>query len=161
MLDHDDDGALGVVINRPTPVPSATSCRPGSRLRDRPGVLFQGGPVAPDSALGLAVLPGDGTDASRSAGGGCRRDSAWSTWTRRPSCSAAELAGCGSSPATPAGAPGSSRTSSTRAPGTSCESDGAGDAFTAHPERLWRAVLRRQGGELAMVATYPDDPSLN
>ena len=35
------------------------------------------------------------------------------------------------------------------------------DAFCAEPGRLWSAVLRRQGGELAYVATYPDDPSLN
>ncbi len=35
------------------------------------------------------------------------------------------------------------------------------DAFCAEPERLWPAVLRRQGGELAYVATYPDDPGLN
>ena len=26
---------------------------------------------------------------------------------------------------------------------------------------LWKAVLRRQGGNLAMVANYPEDPSLN
>jgi putative transcriptional regulator len=35
------------------------------------------------------------------------------------------------------------------------------DAFLAEPERLWPAVLRRQGGEFAIVATYPDDPMLN
>jgi putative transcriptional regulator len=35
------------------------------------------------------------------------------------------------------------------------------DAFAADPGKLWRTVLRRQGGELAMVATYPDDPSAN
>jgi putative transcriptional regulator len=35
------------------------------------------------------------------------------------------------------------------------------DAFSAEPEQLWPAVLRRQGGELAYVATYPDDPGLN
>ena len=35
------------------------------------------------------------------------------------------------------------------------------DAFAADPEKLWRTVLRRQVGELAMVATYPDDPSAN
>ena len=35
------------------------------------------------------------------------------------------------------------------------------DAFAADPGRLWRTVLRRQGGELAMVATYPDDPNAN
>jgi putative transcriptional regulator len=36
-----------------------------------------------------------------------------------------------------------------------------GDAFSADPARLWPAVLRRQGGELAYLATYPDDPGLN
>ena len=35
------------------------------------------------------------------------------------------------------------------------------DAFVTEPERLWPAVLRRQGGGLALVATYPDDPVLN
>ena len=29
------------------------------------------------------------------------------------------------------------------------------DPFMADPQRLWQAVLHRQGGELAMVATYP------
>ena len=36
-----------------------------------------------------------------------------------------------------------------------------GDAFSVDAERLWRAVLRRQSGELAWVSTAPDDPSLN
>ena len=36
-----------------------------------------------------------------------------------------------------------------------------GDVFVADPERLWPAVLRRQEGDLAFVATYPDDPGLN
>jgi len=35
------------------------------------------------------------------------------------------------------------------------------DVFDPQPEQLWRAVLRRSGGALALVATYPDDPSLN
>ena len=34
------------------------------------------------------------------------------------------------------------------------------DAFAAEPEGLWRSVLRRQGGDLALVATFPDDPVL-
>ncbi|WP_435846053.1 YqgE/AlgH family protein [Streptomyces diacarni] len=36
-----------------------------------------------------------------------------------------------------------------------------GDVSSPDPERLWRSVLRRQRSELALVATYPDDPSLN
>ena len=33
------------------------------------------------------------------------------------------------------------------------------DAFCAEPERLWPAVLRRQGGELAYVATIHTTPA--
>jgi putative transcriptional regulator len=36
-----------------------------------------------------------------------------------------------------------------------------GDTFTTTPERLWRDVLRRQPGDLALVSTFPDDPSDN
>ncbi|MFM8826687.1 MAG: YqgE/AlgH family protein [Actinomycetota bacterium] len=36
-----------------------------------------------------------------------------------------------------------------------------GDAFTGDPEGLWRAVLARQGGELAAIARFPADPNLN
>jgi putative transcriptional regulator len=40
--------------------------------------------------------------------------------------------------------------------------DGAfADAFSTTPDTLWRVVLRRQGGDLAMVSTYLADPSLN
>src|SRR5262249_38465495 len=35
------------------------------------------------------------------------------------------------------------------------------DVFDPEPQQLWSAVLRRSGGALALVATYPDDPSLN
>jgi putative transcriptional regulator len=36
-----------------------------------------------------------------------------------------------------------------------------GDLLSAEPETLWRQVLRRQPGELAYVATFPDDPAMN
>ncbi len=35
------------------------------------------------------------------------------------------------------------------------------DLFGADPDRLWSAVLGRQGGHLALVARMPEDPSLN
>jgi putative transcriptional regulator len=37
----------------------------------------------------------------------------------------------------------------------------ARDAFVDDPASLWRDVLRRQGGGLAYVASFPPDPSLN
>jgi putative transcriptional regulator len=35
------------------------------------------------------------------------------------------------------------------------------DPLSADPEGLWRRVLRRQGGALALVSGYPEDPALN
>ncbi len=35
------------------------------------------------------------------------------------------------------------------------------DALSPVPEALWRLVLRRQGGDLAMMANFPTNPSLN
>jgi putative transcriptional regulator len=35
------------------------------------------------------------------------------------------------------------------------------DVFTSRPEGLWSQVLARQGGQLALVARMPVDPSVN
>jgi len=37
----------------------------------------------------------------------------------------------------------------------------ARDPVSADPEGLWRRVLRRQGGALALVSGYPSDPAAN
>ena len=36
-----------------------------------------------------------------------------------------------------------------------------GDVFGAHPDRLWRDVLRRQGGAVGRLALFPDSPMFN
>ncbi|MFQ5571501.1 MAG: YqgE/AlgH family protein [Rhodothermales bacterium] len=33
--------------------------------------------------------------------------------------------------------------------------------FSEQPDTLWRAVLRRMGGEYALLANFPDDPRMN
>jgi putative transcriptional regulator len=35
------------------------------------------------------------------------------------------------------------------------------DPFTGEPASLWSSVLRRKGGQYAMLATMPVDPSMN
>jgi putative transcriptional regulator len=37
----------------------------------------------------------------------------------------------------------------------------ASDPFAERPEDLWRDVLRRQRGRLAMFANFPPDPTAN
>lgn len=58
LLDHDEEGSLGVVLNRPTPVDVGDILEDWADLAGEPGVVFQGGPVSLDSALGVAVVPG-------------------------------------------------------------------------------------------------------
>jgi putative transcriptional regulator len=36
-----------------------------------------------------------------------------------------------------------------------------GDAFRLDAQDMWSTVLRRQGGQLALIATFPADPSMN
>jgi putative transcriptional regulator len=165
VLDHDEDGALGVVINRPTPVDVAEVLPVWQPLATEPGVLFQGGPVALDSALGLALVPTDGDD----------EPLGWRRVVGRvglvdldvpPEVLAAEVtrlrifagyAGWGAGQLEDELAEGAWYVVEARFGGP----DDAGDPFTRAPEDLWRSVLRRQGGDLAMVSTYLDDPSLN
>jgi putative transcriptional regulator len=159
VLDHDESGALGVVVNRPTSVPVADVLPSWQPFATDPGVLFHGGPVAVDSALGLAVLPGNG--AAEPLG-----------WRRvvdglglvdldtPPEVLAAALVDLRIFAGYSGWGTGQLEDELT---------EGAwfvvphqpGDAFTVEPSSLWRTVLRRQGGDLAMVSTYPDDPSLN
>jgi putative transcriptional regulator len=37
----------------------------------------------------------------------------------------------------------------------------ADDVFTPDPDGLWSAVLERKGGQYALVARMPEDPSVN
>ncbi|CAL9556573.1 hypothetical protein SUDANB145_04532 [Streptomyces sp. enrichment culture] len=159
LLDHDEEGSLGVVLNRPTPVGVGDILDGWAALAGDPGVVFQGGPVSLDSALGVAVVPGDG-------------DGDPLGWRRVHG--AIGLVDLEAPPELLAPAVGSLRIFAGYAgwgPGQLEDelAEGAwyvvesepGDVSSPLPERLWREVLRRQRSELAMVATYPDDPSLN
>jgi len=160
LLDHDAQGALGVVLNRPTPVDVAAVLDGWAPLAGDPAVLFQGGPVALDSALAVAVVPGEDHSAAPLG------------WRRVHG--AIGLVDLEAPPEVLAGVLGGMRVFagySGWSPGqledeiaegawhlVDCE---AGDVSCAQPDRLWREVLRRQRGPLAMLATYPDDPLLN
>ncbi|MGW8380039.1 YqgE/AlgH family protein [Streptomyces sp. ODS28] len=235
LLDHDEEGSLGVILNRPTPVGVGDILENWASLAGEPGVVFQGGPVSLDAALGVAVVPTvDGGDGGRDGAGadgavsaatrehaaaddppegtapedGVREDGAPDDGVRgedgAPDGDALdpdaldddaprgeESAGDGplgwrrvhgaiglvdleAPPELLAAELGSLRIFAGYAgwgPGQleSELSEGAwyvvdaepGDVSSTSPEGLWRSVLRRQRSELALVATYPDDPSLN
>jgi putative transcriptional regulator len=50
LLDADEDGAMGVVINRPSPVPVISVLAEWGDIVAEPEVLFRGGPVSPEGA---------------------------------------------------------------------------------------------------------------
>ncbi|MBM7442803.1 YqgE/AlgH family protein [Streptomyces sp. HB132] len=175
LLDHDEEGSLGVVLNRPTPVGVGDVLASWAGLAGEPDVVFQGGPVSLDSALGVAVIPGDeGLDPGGPSPGPPLRPGAGVPIGWRRVHGAICLVDLDTPPELLAAALGSLRIFAGYAgwgPGQleGELADGAwyvvesepGDVSSPHPENLWRAVLRRQRSELAMIATYPDDPSLN
>lgn len=55
MLDHTDEGAIGVVLNRPSPIGLADAVPQWARLAAEPQVVFLGGPVAQGSVIALAA----------------------------------------------------------------------------------------------------------
>jgi putative transcriptional regulator len=157
ILSHDDDGALGVVVNRPTGVPVTEILPNWQPVVTAPGVVFHGGPVSLDSALGLVAMA-DGTEplgVRRVSGQVGVVDLDTPPEIVQPGVVAMRVfAGyAGWSP---------EQLESEIAEGSwyvvDAEPD---DAFRDDAEALWRAVLRRQDGPLALMATFPPDPSLN
>ena len=163
LVEHEDEqGSLGVVLNRPTKIPVGQVLEPWTELATDPSVVFTGGPVSPNSALALAHVPGTDEPVGGHPLGGA------------PAMARLGLVDLDAPPGLLAAAIVSLRVYAGYAGWSSGQLDaeieeGAwyvvpaepSDAFCPDPERLWTAVLRRQGGELAYVATYPDDPGLN
>jgi len=163
LLDHDDAGSLGVVLNRPTPVGVRDVLAPWARLAGSPQVVFQGGPVSLDSALGIAVVPGESRDDGPRDPLGWRRVHGaigLVDLEAPPELLAAELGSLRIFAGYAGWGPGQLEDELVEGAWYVVDSE-PGDVSVPAPERLWRAVLRRQRNELAMVATYPDDPSLN
>jgi putative transcriptional regulator len=160
--DEPEDGTLGVVLNRPTEVPVGQVLEPWTELVTGPSVVFKGGPVSPNSALALGLAQGEDEPVG------------WRSLDGSPLMSRIGLVDLEAPPELLAGGITSFRVFAGYAgwgPGQlRAEIDeGAwyllpaepADAFFSQPERLWPAVLRRQGGVMALMATYPDDPALN
>ncbi|GAA2441612.1 YqgE/AlgH family protein [Streptomyces sp. NPDC007076] len=157
LLDHDEEGSLGVVLNRPTPVGVVDILTSWAGLTGEPDVVFQGGPVSLDSALGVAVIPGDeGPLGWRRVYGAI----GLVDLEAPPELLAAALGSLRIFAGYAGWGPGQLETELTEGAWYVVESE-PGDVSSPRPEHLWRAVLRRQRSELAMIATYPDDPSLN
>jgi putative transcriptional regulator len=143
VLAHTDEGALGVVLNRPGGLEVGEVLPDWAHLAAAPGAVFIGGPVQPDTVLCLGQTA-DGwrtvdvsEDPSTTDVSSIRLFAAYAGW------SAEQLE------------------AEIEAGGWYVVDSMAGDPFTSAPDELWRRILRRQGGRVALASTSPDDPSLN
>lgn len=141
LLNHDDDGSLGVVLDRPTTIDVEEFLPAWVDAVATPAVVFAGGPVDPEVGIGVAIRFGsmEVVDLTAEPVGDApvRIFSGYAGWG--PGQLEAELA---------------------EAAWFVTESD-SGDVVTDRPEELWSAVLRRQPGRLALFASFPPDPRLN
>lgn len=158
VLEHGDEGALGVVLNRSGPLSVSETFHDWARITSRPPSVFIGGPVAAETVITLAHA----TDP----------DAPPEEWV--PVFGGVGVLNVGSSPdgvallidgmrvfAGYAGwAPGQLE-GEIEAGGWFVVDAQPDDVFTADPELLWAAVMRRQPGRLSLFAACPPDPSTN
>jgi len=158
VLEHSDDGAVGLVLNRPSDTEVAEPLPEWDDVAAVPSVIFVGGPVSQSAVIGLARSGAAGTAYAgwREVGGGIaivdlaegRPDGALAVDSLRLF---AGYAGWGPF-----------QLEAEIDAGAWWVVDAApDDALSPDPERLWTSVLRRQRSRLAMHAHFPDDPSAN
>jgi putative transcriptional regulator len=152
--EHTDEGALGVVLNRPSDVTVAEIAPPLVDVTGPDALLFFGGPVQPEAVVILAefdqperaemlvlgrigFLIGE-VDPSRTGPiGRARAFAGYAGWS--PGQLEAELA----------------ESSWIVEPGRS------DDVFVPHEEDLWRSAVRRMGKAFATLSLMPFDPTMN
>jgi putative transcriptional regulator len=152
--EHNDEGALAVVLNRPTPTTVRETIPPLADVVAGDERLFVGGPVQPESAVLLAEFEHpDSADllVFDSIGFLMGEVEAEAVREVRRARVFAGYAGWG---------PGQLE-SELEQDSWIVEPPLPEDVFTEEPERLWSAVLRRKGGRFAILALMPFDPSTN
>ena len=158
VLQHDEAGAQGVVLNHPLHAPVAAVLPSWQEYVTDPPNVFQGGPVALDSALGLVTVPGDQPEPMgvRLLFGGL----GLIDLDIPPLVVMPGVAGLRIFAGYAGWSDGQLEREISEGGWYVVESE-ARDPFTPEPHTLWKAVLRRQSGNLAFAASLPDDPSMN
>jgi putative transcriptional regulator len=154
VAEHDEESALGFVLNRPSELLAAEAADELSGLPLADPRIYHGGPVQP----GVVAVIGEFEDAGFAGNlvfdnvgmlgmgpagietEGARRAKVFSGY-----------AGWGPGQLEDELEEGSWVVEDAR----------PGDVFTAAPDTLWRDVLRRKGGEFLMLSTMSPDPTAN
>lgn len=156
LLEHSENGALGVILNRPSATRVDEPFPGWDAVCAEPPQLFKGGPVQQGMIIALG-RPRDGVDPEEGwqpvvDGGRLGTvDLRKAAWELAPSFESIRVfAGY-------SGWSSGQLENEIRLGAWIVVDAQPWDAFHNDPAHLWAAVLRRQGGKLAMFANYPVD----
>lgn len=157
IVEHNEEGALGLVLNRPSETKVGDAVPQLGGLLDAADEMLVGGPVQPTGVIVLAEFedPGDAAliafdDIGILGTSGEEEGEDLSVGVRAARAFAGH-AGWG---------PGQLEGELERGDWI-LEPARRSDAFSERPEELWHAVLSRKGGSYALIARMPADPSMN
>lgn len=158
VLQHDDtDGAMGIVLNRPSGLPLEEELGDWGALAAPPDEVFIGGPVQPEVAIALGWL-----DSDRGVPDGVQvvMDRLGVVDLRRSPDEVPGLLAVRVFAGYAGWAAGQLEAEIAAGSWFALEAD-PWDPATSDPDTLWHDVFRRQSDRLRMLATFPEDPSLN
>ncbi len=159
LLAADEDGALGVVLNRPSDTLIDEIVPTWADLAASPPVLFVGGPVQPNAAICVGKCPA-APDADSDGYSPLTEDLGTVDLHREPEEIGVGLEGLRVFTGYSGWGPGQLE-AEVEAGAWFVLERRSEDVLSAQPEALWERVLRRQGGWLAVLARHPVDASLN
>jgi putative transcriptional regulator len=156
LLEQGDEGALGIVLNRPSDKGLDQALPDWNRFASAPAVVFVGGPVAPEAVIALARGQPRASDGWVSV----LDDLGSVDIGRDPDSTVAEVHALRVFVGYSGWAPGQLEDELAKGAWFVVEALPS-DPFASDPSALWSDVLRRQRGRLAIFASYPEDPSVN
>jgi putative transcriptional regulator len=158
ILEHGEDGALGIVLNRPGETGLTDVLPEWTAIASTPPVVFAGGPVATDAVIALARLGGIGDDVEGWVP--VLDDLGTIDLARDPFDLGVPIDQLRVFVGYAGWAPGQLDAELEQHAWFVVRPE-RDDAFVAAPERLWHDVLLRQRGRVAMFAHYPEDATTN
>jgi putative transcriptional regulator len=150
---HDEDGAMGLVLSRPSDVAAADAVPLLGGIPGADDPVFVGGPVQPEAFMVLAEFDDVGEAAAPIMGalGFMPADAEPEDLTIRRLRLFAGYSGWG----------GGQLEAELEESSWIVVDAVADDAFANDPDELWRDVLHRKGGPFSLMENMPFDPGLN
>jgi putative transcriptional regulator len=158
VLEHHDDGALGLVLNRPMDEQLTEPLEAWVDLQSDPSLVFAGGPVEPEALIALARTNGEVDEDEHLAP--LNADIASADLSADPVLMHGVISALRVFRGYSGWGPGQLDHELAAEAWFVVDAE-VGDPFLADSAALWPRILARQDSSLARLATFPRDPSLN